>query len=295
MRYNTVNSMAAPDLSMWEQATQAHNNAPQAHVEAHFSGPASGIEKLSSMKDLTLSSGQKVPLEFLLQFILYALVEDYGHEIETKSKWLHSERTYQQHKENERAACADTRVKDHQNTALATKARKTTSAISLFISGAIGLTAGSLFAGTAALITGTLLTLDKLFDDAASKQVAKYLSQGALESEALWMDRMQLFTTIASIGLSFGLAGGTAISLAQKGSELSMNGLESYLTYRENTTKATLLEIDLECDETDDNIQRLKDSIEHITKMWHQYVALKFETEQKRSDLIRQACHSMRN
>lgn len=290
---NTVTAAAAPHISLWEQATQAHNSASQVHEEAHFSNPASGVEQLLSMNDLTLSSGQKVPLEFLLQFILYALVEDYGHEIETKSKWLESERTYQQHKENERAICADTRVKDQQNAALATKARKTTSAISLFISGAIGLTTGGLFVGTAALITGALLTIDKFFDDAASKQVAKYLSQGTLESEALWMDRMQLFTTIASIGLSFGLAGGTAISLAQKGSQLGMNGLESYLTHRENRTKATLMEIDLECDDTDDTIQRLKGSIEHLSKMWHQYVALKFETEQKRRDLIRQACHSM--
>jgi hypothetical protein len=235
---------------------------------------------------VTLDNGETVPIEFLLHVLLASCIEQGAQHLKLIKDLLDKERGYQSVKEKQRTEQMDKVLKDAGALKTTSKVDKICTAGSLAASGLEGILQGNYIVGIPTVISGVLLAADHYFEDAGKKQIASWIAQGDKESELSWLGRLDFAASIASLGLSFGLTGSKALTIAKSVSQAALTGVKGTLQHRMNVDQELLKHLDASCERSERTIKRYFNDLDVQSTTWHNHVSTKFEAEQKRNDLL---------
>lgn len=134
--------------------------------------------------------------------------------------------------------------------------------MSSFISFAAGVVS-PLAISTAAL--GALFFIDAIFDDAAKKYIASILARGEKEEAKAWLQRIQLFSSIASFCMSCGTTKLNALDIATKVSKTALEGIKTGTEWSKNQSEARNIELE-------SSFQLYQSLSDVLIKKWEQII-----------------------
>jgi len=260
-------------------------------------------------QSVALPSGKRVPFELLMQYVYYSLIEDASAALQTKEKAIHYSQAWLKNKESVRSTEVEAVIAEAESLKSVNKVKQTSSALSFFTAGIKGIATGNTALGVVSLISGGCVALDALFGGAASQMMTSWLSRTIGETEETWKGRYELFASLASVGLAFGLGVGfdtsptnkqatinaafNVLNLATKGADLGLAGMQAYVKERENAHRASLIGLEVDCEAGREELDKLAQIVDQLSKELQRYIEQRFEVEQNRASLHSGICRSI--
>ncbi len=180
------------------------------------------------------------------------------------------------------------------------------SSFGLIGTGLLTALAGSTIPGAALVIGGTLFLVDQLLDDKAKKTVATWVARGNKESEEMWVERIHLFCSVTSAGLSLGFApqiaaglgkntasavANVALGVAQGGAKTIKSSYDSRLKLQ----RGFMVELDAACNFAQKDFNRVTSSMQLSINTVREFIAHHSQVQGEQESIIHQFSKSMRS
>ncbi len=221
-------------------------------------------------------------IEHIVHLMHMSLIENQEKNIMTNKRYFLIEQMWGKHHESEKTQQYKTVQEATLHMQGAQKVEKAVSTVGFTIAGIATIITGCTPLAVGALICGALFTLDSLLDDVMKKQVASWIAPQDREAQKIWLSRIQMFTSVASLGLSFGLTGPRAVSVALKVANSAVIGFKGAIEYKLSHLEAALVECESACKRSESHQSRFITDLEHTTQsIYDLYSNLRAIEEQK--------------
>lgn len=199
--------------------------APLPHIQEKNVNEAI-LSKMESLR--AIPKELQKPIDHLFFEIMKLLESESASKVHTQELLIRANHEWQKSIEKEILASAE-RSKNLNNTT--TTLSRVTQAIapaSALLAGFLTVSAGtiSLSALASAAISG-LFFIDSLFDDAAKKYIASILARKNQEEAKVWLQRIQIFSSILSFATSYNISQPDSLKIATKVSSAALLAVES--------------------------------------------------------------------
>jgi hypothetical protein len=123
----------------------------------------------------------------------------------------------------------------------------------------------------AATSVGTLWFLETALDEPAQRRLASLLGRGSDESTESWLGRLHVITSVAALGLSFGLGADTSVQIAVGASKLSVECMSTGVSWQRDRNHAHLTELSLALGENDRQIRVYGTEVRNLAEKYGEY------------------------
>lgn len=250
------------------------------------------LKKLETLKQIDQSLLK--PLDVLFLEIMKIMEVESGSAIKTREKLLSAQKEWQ-HSLEEQMLSSSEKSRNAQNVShFFTKLSHALGPLSVVIAGVISCATGGVgivALGAAAL--GALFFIDCLFDDVAKKSLASLLARGEREEQEMWLQRIQLVSSVLSMCLNMGTSIPQALQIATVVSETALEGIQAGCNASRDSAKARLIELKGSFEISKNSSDELLQQWEKImTGIWERYEL--FQNVQKaRSETTRLIIQNM--
>lgn len=211
-------------------------------------------------------------LESIMYAVHIAMLDAHKKHTMISQKLLVNEQQWHKTKIEQKNNCLDEISTQSKQLSGARTVEKIAGATGIAISGGCALLSGITPLAIGALAVGALFTLDHILDDAMKKTVASWISQGDKEQESVWVSRIQMFSSLVSLGFSFGISGPQAVNVALKATQTAVSGYRGYLDNKMDSLNAYIIEHDSHIAKSDSKQQKLLSRMEEMMRhVYHLY------------------------
>ena len=191
--------------------------------------------------------------------------------LQAKRNYFEAERLWNDKMEQKRIEEVDNELAKSKEVSLWEKVEKSLLSFGLIAGGIGGICSGLFALGIPAVALGTLMLIDQILDDKIKKTVASWMARGDAEGKQQWLNRIGLFLTFTSFGLSCGLAGIQALDFAKTFASALASGTKEVLNYQLNLRKAVVVGLDAACRSGQTTVDRLIQQIHEACNTLYQF------------------------
>lgn len=231
------------------------------------------------------------PIDRLFYEIMKILASDSSSMLKTRELLITANNEWQKTLENEMLASAQKSRNINHTTTVLNRVTHAIAPASAIIAGIISLSVGTVpVSALAAAAIGGLFFIDSLFDDAAKKYIASILAKQNNEEAKVWLQRIQLFSSIVSFCTSFGISAPKSLTIATSISKVALSGIETGADWMKKQANANTVELNSSfeisqslTDELMKRCQQIMKTLSEIYKHQHDIEEANHKTHQ--------ACH----
>lgn len=239
----------------------------------------------------------QMDVDDMLHEMLLSIIQQSSSYLQVKRNFFDTERTFSDVQEQERTEHMKTQLNTSKNVGTWNTVEKSLVSFGLIAAGIAGIATGNVPLGVTAVVVGTLLVIDQVLEDKAKVALASWMARGEQEQERMWLDRIQLFCAVTSLGLSLGLAAPAAVSmgsavagqitLAMSTARGVASGVKSVHEWRYTTQKELATALDLACTLAQKSVNRVVFDIQEICNTLYQLYENMHQVEEKREQIAR--------
>lgn len=260
-----INSIATDTIALADSTSSTITNAKLPLIDI----PNENLLSSQQLESESLLSGS---LESIMYAVHKTMLEAHKRHTVISQKLLVNEQQWHKTKVQQKNNCLDEISTQSKQLSGAKTVEKVAGATGIAISGGCVLLAGITPLAVGALAVGALFTLDHILDDAMKKQVAAWISQGNKEQQSVWVSRIQMFSSLVSLGFSFGISGPQAVNVALKATQTAVSGYRGYLDNKMDGLNAFIIEHDAHIAKSDSKQQKILARMEEMMRhVYHLY------------------------
>lgn len=242
-----------------------------------------GKKELSQLLSKDLNH-EFADVDDLVHFMILQVIQGNNSYLAAKRTFFDSERNFSNAKEEERTEAIKKETEAYHTANTWGKVERSLSSVGLVATGIAGIAAGFVTMGASAVAVGSLFAVDQLLDDKLKRVVASWIARDDGESEKNWVQRIDHFCGLVSLGMSLFTASPDAIvqaAMAVTGAVAKTT--KGVLDWRLEGQKALVMELDLVCKLSQKSVDTLVMEIQEIcTDLYQLHDNIHHIEEQKR-------------